>query len=253
MKISLFSAILAATLVLPLCAMDDRIEVRIPTVSEEINYIWRTLQDIPFFEEHGYDVNLPDDPLIESMIDKSKRHALSESDRIALDGLMRGEIYNERSYENAFEKIETKLPLINNLINRLENFDKNWSFRRFDAYQVNLTLYGPGGSFDPENGSILIFVTPEGSFKQYEDPACTIIHEIVHIGIEDSIVSRFSLPHPLKERIVDIFVHLAFQEELPEYRIQEMGYEEFDDHFNVVTDIMNLAGIVESFLNNKNE
>ena len=46
---------------------------------------------------------------------------------------------------------------------------------------INLTLYGPGGSYNPQEGSIILMITKEGTFKQSLDPAETIVHEIVHI------------------------------------------------------------------------
>ena len=105
-----------------------------------------------------------------------------------------------------------------------------WDFKVFPIYQVNLTLYGPGGSFDPDAGAIEIFTTTEGDFKGYKDPGNTLIHEAVHLGIQASIIDQYNVPHPLKERIVDQFVFQFFKDQLPNYRVQNMGEERIDPY-----------------------
>ena len=78
-----------------------------------------------------------------------------------------------------------------------------------------------------------------------------MIHELVHIGIEESIINRFKTPHGLKERIVDTFVYLNFHDLLPEYRIQEMGYEQVGNHLKRKEDLNYLDEIVQRILNEK--
>jgi hypothetical protein len=170
------------------------------------------------------------------------------SDRSLLDNLMRAQVYDPGSCQSALARIEARRPFIDDLIDQLDAIGEHWPFRRFQTYQVKLTLYGPGGSFDPETGSVVMLVRPDGSLKQYDDPACTILHEVVHIGIEQSIVSRFDVPHALKERIVDRIVSLSFADQMPEYRVQEMGFKAFDDYLDDAADIPCLPEIVASFL-----
>lgn len=232
-------------------ASTNRVKIEIPSVDEEIEYVWRTLQDIPFITKHGYELSLPEHPMMESLIEKAKRSELTRKDRDSLDRLMRNNIYNRKLYELAYAKIKSRQAHINQLINRLDRLDKNWNYQSFETYQVRLTFYGPGGSFDPSNGSILIFATPGGAFKQYKDPACTIIHEVVHIGIEESIVSQLSVPHALKERVVDRIVEMNFKEELPEYRVQNMGYAEFDGYLRDLSDFKELNKVLKKFLDTK--
>jgi len=62
----------------------------------------------------------------------------------------------------------------------------------------------------------------------YDNPANTIIHEIVHMGIEKSIIQKYNLSHGLKERIVDTIVYVLFGEFLPEYKVQNMGDTKID-------------------------
>lgn len=246
-----FIAVLAClffTLSTPFAAGTERIEIVVPTVEDETAYVWQTLQDMPFFDKYGYDISLPDDPLVQALLEKSRGRILTQRDRANLERLMREKIYDPKAYQIAVAKIESRTPLLNRLINQLDKMEVDWPYRRFDTYQVNLTLYGPGGSFNPSDGSILLFTTPKGTFKQYRDPANTIIHEVVHIGIESAIVLQFNLPHPLKERIVDQIVNILFKEDLPDYRIQQMGYAELDNQLKDSGDIENLTEIIDHFI-----
>ncbi len=226
----------------------NRINITIPTAESEAAYIWRTIQDIRFFEANNYQVNLPEGVLIEALKQKAKSGELADDDYEQLETFVRDSIYNKADYQRGYEKIKKELPLINKMIEQLAKSDFNWQFKDFAVYQINLTLYGPGGSYDPDEGSILIFTTEEGRFKNYDNPANTIIHEVVHIGIEASIIGTYDVPHALKERIVDIFVFLNFGQYLPDYRIQDMGETRTDQYLKTIADLKDLHRVVEIIL-----
>lgn len=234
---------------LPFSISQNNIQINIPSAVSETDYIWRTLQDIPFFEKNNYQVSLPKAPLIKSLIGKARAKQLVNTDYEALKILMEDSVYRAADYEAGYQKILSDRKLINKMIKELRKSAFNWPFKLFDTYQINLTLYGPGGSFNPEEGSILIFTTPNGLFKQYDHPAPTIIHEIVHIGIEHSIIQQFKVPHSLKERIVDQMVHTFFQKKLPDYNIQDMGDYRIDNFISGKEDFKDLDNIVRKILN----
>ncbi len=229
----------------------DRIAINIPSVKTEAEYIWRIIQDTKFFEEHNYQVNLPEGELIQQLRQKSKTANLNNADFKKLEVFVRDSIYNKAEYQKGHDKIKNEVELINRMINQISDSNFNWSFKEFKTYQVNLTLYGPGGSYNPEEGSILIYTTPKGQFKNYNNPINTIIHEVVHIGVEESIISKYNVPHSLKERIVDTFVSLNFGQYLPEYRIQDMGDKRIDKYIEKVSDLNNLDKAVEQILKEK--
>lgn len=112
---------------------------------------------------------------------------------------------------------------------------------------ISIPLYGPGGSYNADNGSITLLTNQRGGFRQYANPLYTLIHEVVHMGIEDSIVQRFAVPHGLKERIVDTFVSIHFADELPDYRIQQMGNPAIDAELTDSEALERLHQIVEEF------
>lgn len=226
----------------------NRVSVTIPTAEAESDYIWRTIQDIQFFEEQNYQLSLPSGALIEELKTKAKANSLSDKDYDRLQIFIKDSVYNANDYQEGYKKIEGRLELINKMIDEISQSSFNWNFKEFKTYKINLTLYGPGGSYDPNEGSLLIFTTKTGQFKNYDDPACTIIHEIVHIGMEESLITKYQVPHPLKERIVDGFVFLSFKDVLPEYQIQDMGEKRADTYLREKADLKDLSTTLEIVL-----
>ncbi len=228
-------------------SFENSIQITIPSVEEETEYVWRTLIDIKFFEEHNYEVSLPDGELIDQLKEKSKANQLTDEDFNSLLNHMKSNVYKRSDYEKGCQKIEANRALINKMTNELRKSKRNWAFKEFDQYEVKLTLYGSGGSYNPETGSIIIYTTKEGEFKQYENPANTIIHEIIHIGTEESIMNKYQLPHPLKERIIDKIVLLHFKKYLPSYRLQGFGDARIDKYLKNKKSIKKLEEVVAQF------
>ena len=226
-----------------------RIEIVEPTVEQETTSIWRTINDITFFEKQGYNINLPKESLIDSLITKSKNGAFGNEDFPAIYTLVETKVFNPKDYEQAKRNVENQFDLMNILIDEIDNKKSNWDweFKMFDKYKVVFTLYGTGGSYDPDEGIITLLTNKEGGFMKYKNPVYTIIHEITHMGMEYSIVRKYDLPHGQKERIVDTFVYLMFQEKLPEYKIQSMGDDEIDKYLGKQDDIRSLNEIVSKF------
>lgn len=162
-------------------------------------------------------------------------------------------VYKKNDYNSGLRKVQSQLDLIDSMIYELDEMQLNWDFKRFGTYKITLTLYGPGGSYNPDDGSILMYTTTEGGFKNYGNPANTIIHEIVHIGIEEALVNQYELSHPMKERIVDNIVHLCFGGRLPEYKIQDMGDARIDKYLDEKTDIKYLNKNIELAIQNKSK
>lgn len=223
----------------------NRVAIHIPTTDSESEYIWRTIQDIKFFEGKNYQVSLPEGSLISDLKVKSRLGNLTNEDYERLKVFVQDSVYNKADYQKGYEKIENELELINRMIDGISQSNFKWNFKEFNTYQVNLTLYGPGGSYNPDEGSVLIFTTTNGRFKNYDNPANTIIHEITHIGIEEAIVNKYEVSHALKERIVDTFVFLNFGEYLPDYRIQDMGDKRTDQYLKTKEDLKDLDNIVK--------
>lgn len=227
---------------------ENRIVINVPTAEQEAQYVWRTIRDIPFFEKYGYRLSLPEGPIIEKLSELARSNQLTDEHYIELETYLKEEVHNTQAYQNAVAQITNHKEILTHLLQQLEQTNRNWTFKSFPQYQINLTLYGPGGSYDPDNGTITLFTTPEGNFKLYKSPVNTLIHEIVHIGIEDAVIRPNNVPHGLKERIVDKFLLLFFDTELPGYRLQNLGDPTFDQHLQKKEDLADLANIVANFL-----
>lgn len=224
-----------------------RISISIPTIEQEATSIWRTINDIDFFEKHGYSIYLPKGDLIDSLLIKSKSKTFSNFDYSSIYELLQSDIYSKQDYLLALNKVKEQEQLINSIILQLDSLKEtwNWDFKMFESYDVVFTLYGSGGSYDHTEGKVTLFATEEGNFKMYNNPINTIIHEIVHIGTEKSIIQQYNLPHAIKERIVDKIVFLLFSDLLKEYRIQDMGDSCIDSYLKEKKDIQNISKILE--------
>ena len=246
MKYQLLLLLLAVVACRP--SAQDRISIQIPSAQTEAEYIWRNLQDTKFFDEHGYQVSLPRGPLMDELKEKARAGKLSDEDYTRLEKFVVERVYRAEDYQAGYDKIENERSLINQMINALNPSAYPWGFQSYDIYTINLTLYGPGGSYNPDDGSLLVYTTPQGQFKSYDNPANTVIHEIVHIGIENSIISKYQVPHPLKERIVDTFVSLHYGDKLPSYRVQDMGEQRSDAYLQQPADFIALDKVVKEIL-----
>lgn len=216
--------------------------INIPTIEQEARSIWRTINDIIFLEEQGYKINLPSSQIIDSLISKSKRNKFSNKDFPVIYNLLESEVFKEQNYVSAYKRVKREENLLNQLIIKLKQASKswNWHFRFFESYTVVLTVYGTGGSYDPDSGLITLFTTTSGKFMQYENPANTIIHEIVHLGIESSLIQKYSVPHVEKEKTVDSIVKILFSKYLPKYKVQKMRLTQLDNKLTKTEDIKNL-------------
>lgn len=229
----------------------SRIDIVRPTIQQEATSIWRTINDYTFLENQGYRIHLPDDAIIDSLIIKSKHGAFGNEDFSTIYALLDTTFFDPEDYEQAHQKVADELALLNEFVAEIDakKDQWDWTFKMFDQYKVVFTLYGTGGSYDPDEGIVTLLTNKEGGFMKYSNPAYTIIHEITHMGMEYSIVQHYNLPHGLKERIIDTFVSLMFGEELPDYTIQAMGEEEIDTYLNKEKDIESLNAIIADLMN----
>ncbi len=225
------------------------VRVNIPSVEQEASHIWRTINDIFFFEKNNYRVNLPPGTIIEKLKQKARTGGLISTDYETILTFLQDSIYQPEDYARGYEKIAQQTEKLVRMIAKIPSPRSGWNFKKFAVYEITLTLYGPGGSYDPEAGSVLVFTTPEGKFKQYDDPVNTLMHEIIHIGLEEAIISSYNVPHALKERIVDLFVFLHFKKQLPAYKVQDMGDYRMDKYLKRKKDFNDLEKYVRQVMN----
>ena len=103
------------------------------------------------------------------------------------------------------------------------------------------------GFYSYEEGIVFMQVNSDGSFAE-ENPLETILHEIVHIGIEESIVQKYALDHWEKERLVDLICKKYLQNFLPNYQLQKNGNIQLDDYFNISNFTTSLPKMINNYL-----
>lgn len=216
-----------------------KITVRASSLSEELSYLKYILKNKDFYDKNGYDVAYPSNNLLQNPeIIKNEKNMLE---------ILKNDEYDQDYYTNGKNLLISNKKKIENLILKLKEICKNWDFRIFPEYQIILTRYGPGGSYSYTDkvGIITMLITREGGFKR-KNPVETVIHEITHIGIEESIVTKFDLRHWEKERLVDLIVKIVFKEELPNYNLQKSGSTELEQCIDLEA-IKNLPEVIYKF------
>ena len=164
----------------------NRIIVRAQTADEEFEYLMKVLSKMDFYNQHGYKIPIPNHPFF-----------LNISNNL--------DLLKSLDTEKAIKKMEKW---------------KKWKFKLFTTYQVKLTAYGPGGSYDFKHGNIIMKTNENGEFGRV--PYHTIVHEIIHIGIEESVVKKFELTHVEKEGLVDSICVNYFNDLLIDYSVQNL-------------------------------
>lgn len=157
-------------------------------------------------------------PVIQEMI---KNRSLSESDfekKYFSDFEL--ELYQKSSYQPYQEKMRTALPIVNKCYNHFLLLKQSWGFEVIEKYEILIDLFGIGGRYFRQNaktGWIIIGAGGEDFLKRNDSViAHTIVHEMVHLGIEDLLINPQHLKQPPiyqeeKERIVDGLCAYVFQ------------------------------------------
>ncbi len=165
------------------------------------------LSKATWYKKQGYAgmVRLPGDVTLEEIKENIKKSALLD----AID-----KEYNETLFcEIASDIQENWL-----------NICKEWSARYIDemslifykSYEINLTRYGTGGSYEEPHKITL-------NIHDREPKMLTriIFHEMIHLAIEP-LIKKYEVSHWRKERIVD----LLYEKILPEFSFKQKIPEE---------------------------
>jgi hypothetical protein len=182
--------------------------VRASTLNEETERVWSYLERYQWYINNGYNLSLPDHPLIAELVDKSLNGALNrEDDYPGLLAVM-SIIYDDNDYVAALNALDEGLAQIAQCRPVFLEYksvwaSQGWDFKTFDSYTIRVTLYGTAGSYNPANGTIIVRARTDGTFSK--NPASTVIHESVEIAIYEEVAVKFGLTHWVKERIVGRF------------------------------------------------
>ena len=194
-----------------------------------------------FFNAHGYTVGLPAHPLFQRLATTG----LGGADREAARKVFASEVYDLHAFDTGLHALGQVPGRIGPALDTFATWKRAWGFDVRDRYELLLTLYGPGGSYDPDKGVITMLTTTGGSFRT--EPLQNAVHEMTHIGIEGPVVRRFGLSHEEKERLVDLLCLRAFHDLLPAYRAQPMGPPALDPFIDDAA-LADLPGAIERYI-----
>ena len=178
------------------------IKFSIPNLSEEADYVNNELlKKYPLYKKYGYAPKIPKENLKEEF---------RKNRRVYLKGLK--EI---KKFKKIWKKVYDALIIVK----------KDYNFKIFKNYEVRLTLYGTGGDYFPSYGAFdkklrnqpgrtkklnkAIILVRADLRKFFEK---IIIHEIIHLGIEYTIVRKNKLGHSKKEDLVEGIYKRYFKE-----------------------------------------
>lgn len=176
---------------------------------------------MPFFRQNNYEVALP-------------AHQAFAPDRPSYgsQSLFESEVYLEEDFAKAIQVIQQDAAILRGALEWFSAVEPVDDLRHYGRYEVRLTLYGPGGSYDPETGVITLLTTRTGTFKG-GGGVHTIVHEMMHLVLEE-LVQKFGLTHWEKERLVDFMVQRELGGLLPDAVLQPQGEAGLDPYLQSV-------------------
>ncbi len=194
------------------------IKIILPGLDDEFKEVIELLQEKEWFDDNGYTLILPE---------QNEFTPENLEDLTILKELFRKEEFSPPFFEKSKRVISLEVEKINELLKRFTPLQESWGFRIFDTYNLKLTKYGPGGSYNYDTGELLIRVNESGTFD--ENISHTILHEIIHMGIQENIVNEHNLTHQEKERLVDQLFELLFIDMYPSYIKQDIRDTSIDN------------------------
>lgn len=155
------------------------------SISFETQRVFDVAKKIDWFKRMSYEVDLPKDLKIENTKKITKK--------IIIDAIINE--YNSIDYEKAVKIIKQNWDKISSEL--AKNF-LSIKLKPKSSYNIFLTKYGTGGSYNLPNYIIVNFRK-----RTADDLVRIIIHEIIHLMIEPS-VKKNKVQHWQKERLVDL-------------------------------------------------
>lgn len=191
-------------------------EIEIPTSEQEYERIIQFINNREFYKKFGYGISLPEN-FIE--LYNSEEIISEENYEKYYQEFLKD--YNKEKYQEFYKLLQENIKIIRGDIkDRFLDLNKKWGFKIFNKYKIRLTIYGVGGSYNWSDGFVIVNVKNKNKETLKKDLK-TIVHELIHIGIEENIVNQFELSHPEKERVVDLILKKHFPEYF--YREQDRG------------------------------
>ncbi len=202
--------------------------VHTPNEQEAFNELLGALKESFWYKNNGYKVPFPSHPAFKALEEHPEKIETLDWEKYFKTFVT--EVYKPLNCAPIQKLLTDQESILLSALEKMQHLQQQWGFKIFPLYTIILGLYGPGGQYYSNCGNIVINVTAEG-YPISQRPFCEImIHEMVHIGIEDIIVQKFQLTHWEKEALVDVICSLYFNNLLPHYWIQPRGDKRIKEH-----------------------
>jgi hypothetical protein len=221
-----------------------RVVFRAQTAQEEFAYCLKRIERLSWFKEQNYNFTLPQHKAFDELYSRPEKITKAEFSK--LEPTFVSEVYRTDVFNKGLSVLKSTEKTASKALKKLLLLNQNWGFKLFPRYEIVLTLYGPGGSYNEKTGKVIIKTTPDGKFIR-PNVANSIVHEMVHIGIEDNIVKKYNLEHWEKERIVDLICSVYLGNILSNYRTQRVRNKNIDQFINYENILKDLPSAIKSF------
>ncbi len=224
---------------------DSEVVYRGQTKEEAFYYVASLIKYLPEFKTMPYTVSLPEQKDFEEVY---QTPALLEKKAELLRKIFYEEVYDASKFDATLEILRQTEDVVKQALKKLAILEKNWGFKIKKRYDIVLTVYGTGGEYrweDPAVGTVLVKADTRKTVRGYTK---TILHEMVHIGIQETIVNKYNLSHWETERLVDLICSTYLKDLLPEYGMQKSADTKIDEFISEEAIVKNLPAAIERFV-----
>ncbi len=246
--------------------MAFNIKIEVPTADKAFAFLAWQVSRLEWYINHNRSNRLTflkslHQPLIDKMIndrDLSKDQLFAKYvDRFTK------ELYNKEAYQGALVCARKAVQALQTCYPRYLALQKSWGFEILPEYQIDINLFGIGGSYHRDENNVGHIMT--GDNQKIECPyyARLLGHEIIHLGIEDLLINpehkdKAPIWQEEKERIVDNLCIYVMRGILPLYHVwsdgQKSPYQEIAQNASYMDQVIgaqpenNLPLAIKAFL-----
>ena len=172
--------------------------------------------------KYSYEMFIPDDNRMREMFEQPK---LTEQQIQYYHDIFVNEIYKLSDLTRKDQDIAKAITLIQNRIKtHIEPLLPAWNATMPETLSIKCT-YGYGGGYSSGRNATILF-RMSGDKRNDYGIYLLLMHEFVHILIEEQIIGKYNVPQDLKERIVDIIGQELFNKP-----VQPMFMESFANSY----------------------
>lgn len=150
--------------------------------------------------KYSYEMFIPNDDRMREMFEQPK---LTEQQIQHYHDIFVNEIYKLSDLTKRDHDLNTAVQMFQNMIEtKIKPLLPAWNAKMPKTLTIECE-YGRGAGYKSGNNATIMFRMSNDNRKDY-GIYLLLMHEFVHILIEEQIIGKYNVPHDLKERIVDI-------------------------------------------------